>query len=251
MRKLYFLIVAILITLSSYSQKEIYGSSDMEMIFSFSKITQNGNDVNSGMRYTWWYNVHKLINYDVNNNFGVYLGLGLKNIGFGTGADTVYFHGDKKYYSRQSEVARLDKVKQRTYSLGVPLGFKFGNFDKGYYFFLGGEYEYAFHYKEKVWVNNEKRKYSEWFGTEITTFLPSVFAGFKFKGGTALKFTWYLDNFVNQGHNAQLFIDDNTPPQALKPYRNTEVQVFYVSISFLIDKKTIEKIKEENPKMDM
>jgi hypothetical protein len=222
------------------------------MIFSFSDIKEQGNKVKSGMRYTWWYNVHKYLNYNFSNTVGVFAGVGIKNIGFGTGADSVYSHEDKKYYSRFDEINHLDKVKQRTYSLGIPVGLKFGNFDKSYYIFVGGEYEYAFHYKEKIWVNDKKKKYTEWFGTQITTFLPTVFAGIKLKNSTAIKFTWYLDNFLNQNHNAQLFVSDNTAPAGIKPYLNTNVQVFYISIAFIIDNKIKQAITNNaNPKLDM
>ncbi len=233
------------------SKIDIYRSSESEMIFSFSQITQDNESVKSGMRYTWWYNVHSYVNFDFNNTFGIYTGLGLKNIGFGTGADSVYFHGDKKFFYKDSQVNKLEKVKQRTYSLGIPVGLKIGNFKKNYYFFLGGEYEYAFHYKEKVWVDGNKKKYSEWFGTEITTFLPTVFVGFKFPNYTAVKFTWYLDNFVNQNHNAQLYIDDNTPRTNIKPFAGTNVQVFYVSVSFVFDKKLQQSLEKGTPKLDM
>ena len=69
--------------------------------------------------------------------------------------------------------------------LGVPLAIKLGSFKNHFYFFGGGEYEMAFHLKEKYWTDSfdrsgPKTKSTEWFSSQTPTFLPSLFAGVQF-----------------------------------------------------------------------
>ena len=203
------------------------------------------------MRFTVWFHFQQYWNYDFNNNVGVMFGVSMRNIGFISEPEQFYFHGDKVTYNNNTVSSQLSKVKQRTYTLGVPVALKVGNFDKGFYFFAGGEYEYAFHYKEKVWVDNEKKKYSEWWGDEVTQFLPSVFAGVTFAKGATIKFKWYLENFMNQNHKAKM-VDLNNPGGPLltiEPYKNYNVQLFYVSLAWTISDKLLKK-KTSKPTQD-
>jgi len=77
----------------------------------------------------------------------------------------------------------LTKTIRRVYTLGVPLAFKLGAFDKHVYFLAGGEYELAFHYRARKWLSNSRdgTKYvdGEWFSKKSRRFVPSVFAGFQ------------------------------------------------------------------------
>lgn len=51
------------------------------------------------------------------------------------------------------------RVKQRTYNVGIPVAVKFGNMNS-WQGALGFEAEFAVAYKQKVYVNGEKRKSS-------------------------------------------------------------------------------------------
>ena len=264
MKKNIIITVILFLLVNLTKAQEFYHASSGEMIFSFSniteynKITEKYDKIPTGMRFTIWFHAQHTFHYNFNNTFGAFIGLGIRNIGITPAPDSVYFHGDKTYYKRASagaSVFQLTTVKQRTYTLGIPLAFKIGNFNKGYYLFAGAEYEYSFHYKEKVWIDNEKKKYSEWFGDQATLFLPSVFGGIKLPGGTMIKFKWYLQNFLNQNHKANIV--NNNITTEIEPYKYTNTQLFYVSMAFIIEsKKPKAKPTQENgqptvPKIDM
>ena len=255
------LFVSVLFVSKSFSQ--LYRTSSGEIIFGFADVNYNrsndtlnlyneeGGNVKNIMRFTLWFHFQQSWHYDFNNNVGVMFGFGMRNIGFITEPEEFYFHqsnGKVTHYHEdgtgQALDNRLSKVKQRTYTFGMPVALKVGNFDKGFYFFAGGEYEYAFHYKEKVWLDGEKKKYSEWWGDEVTQFLPSAFAGVTFAKGATIKFKWYLENFMNRNHTAKI---DGTDIR-IKPYDNYNVQLFYVSLTWTVSnkkKKTTSKPKED------
>ncbi len=255
------LFVSVLFIGKSYSQ--LYRSSSGEIIFGFAGVQNSfsvdtaGNtdisDVKNIMRFTVWFHFQQAWHYDFSNNVGIMFGLSMRNIGFITEPEAFYFHqsnGKLTYYDEDGTGTALDnrlsKVKQRTYTLGMPIALKLGNFDKGFYFFAGGEYEYAFHYKEKVWLDGEKSKYSEWWGDEVTQFLPSVFAGVTFAQGATIKFKWYLENFMNQSYTAKI---DGTDIK-IKPYENYDVQLFYVSLAWTISNRNHHKTSSSKPKKD-
>ena len=235
---------------NSYSQ--LYRSSSGEVIFSWADAkysndtTDAVDNVKNVMRFTLWFHFQQAWHYDFNNNVGIMFGVSMRNIGFITEPEAVYFHGDKRIYHEKGTGPtydnKLSTVKQRTYTLGMPIAVKLGNFDKGFYFFAGGEYEYAFHYKEKVWLDNDKKKYSEWWGDEVTQFLPSVFAGATFAGGATIKFKWYLENFMNQNHRADL----EGVAEKIKPYENYDVQLFYVSLAWTVSSRNSHKKKKKS-----
>ena len=261
-----FILLIILITSNTNAQTNTYRTSSGEMIFSFSDVkeynntTEKWDKVPAGMRYTIFFHIQQSLHVDFNNTFGFFTGLGIRNIGITPAPDSIYSHSDKTYYKRASagaSVYELTTVKQRVYTLGLPLALKIGNFKKGFYFFAGGEYEYSFHYKEKIWIDGKKQKSSSWFTDETTVLLPSVFGGVKFPGGTMLKFKWYLQNFLNKNHTADLVNPDKSVT-SIKPYEYSNAQLFYVSIAFIIEhKKPKEKPEVEgtptpsSPKIDM
>ena len=260
------LIISLLLSSNILKAQELYRTSSGEMIFSFSNVTEfnkstdKWDKVPAGMRYTVFFHAQEALHYNFNNTFGFFIGLGIRNIGITPAPDSIYSHSDKRYYNRASagaSVYQLTTVKQRVYTLGMPLALKVGNFKKGYYFFAGGEYEYSFHYKEKLWIDGKKKKSSTWFTDEATVLLPSVFGGVKFPSGTMLKFKWYLQNFLNKKHTADLVNPDKTV-SSIKPYEFSNAQLFYVSIAFMIEhKKPKAKPIEEGtttpstPKIDM
>ncbi len=71
-------------------------------LLSFAKVTNSGEHVRNIPRFTMFFNVGTNYNYDFSNNFGIFTGLNIKNIGLITKPnDSV-------------------KLKQRVYTLGVP-----------------------------------------------------------------------------------------------------------------------------------
>lgn len=118
-------------------------------------------------------------------------------------------------------------MKRRNYYIGVPLALKIGNLKNDTYLFGGVEGEFAFNYKEKVFVNENKLddlKFSTWFSDRTNAFMPSAFVGLNLKSGLNLKFKYYLRDFYNKDYTAQ----------GVKIYDNTKSQMFYFSLAMNI-----------------
>jgi hypothetical protein len=107
-----------------FSQKT-YTENGGEIIFSFSDVEYQGNNIDSKMRLTMFLHMGRQRHYDFTNNIGMYSGLGLRNIGFST---------DWGEYVE----------KRRTYSLGVPLALKIGSFNDHMYFTEGESMNFFF-----------------------------------------------------------------------------------------------------------
>lgn len=234
------ILTSIIIFANTAKTQEIYRASSLEMIFSFANINQNNNHVPVGMRYTAFFHTQQTIHFDFKDKFGFYTGLGIRNIGFTPFPDSIYSHKSNKFYSKTATENKFTSAKIRTYTIGLPIAFKFGNFKKGLYFYAGGEIEYSFHFKEKIWLENTdefsieeegKNKYTEWFGDEVTLFLPSIFAGVKLPQGVTVSFKWYLQNFLNTKHE----ITHNNI--TVKPYEGYDTQIFYVSLALILESK--------------
>ena len=121
--------------------------------------------------------------------------------------------------------------------LGVPLAIKLGSFKDNFYIYAGGEYELLFHYKQKLFVDGDKTKYSEWFSDRTNRFLPSVFAGVQFPKGVNLQFKYYLDDFLNRDFRGT---DFGVPVS----YANYKTQIYYISLSFNLRNKSF---RNNNP----
>jgi hypothetical protein len=161
-------------------------------------------------RFTFFFNVGTNFNYDFNNYFGLFTGVNIKNIGLIT-----------------KETDSL-KLKRRVYTLGVPLGFKVGDLAKGrLFFFAGGSYDLAFNYKEKQFVNGDKKhKFNEWFSDRTPLFMPSFFAGFRFYPGIGLKVQYYPNNFFNKDYKEMV------AGVATHPYQNLDAKLWFVTLSY-------------------
>lgn len=176
-------------------------------LLSFANVKDNGEHVRNIPRFTIFFNVGSNYNYDFSNNIGIFTGLNIKNIGLITKNDTV-------------------KLKRRVYTMGVPLGFKFGNIRDGFFFFLGGEYDLAFNYKEKTFIDGDKTKFNEWFSDRTPLLMPSVFAGFRFSPGFGVKVQYYLNNFFNKDYTHTV--------NGVKeyPYQNLDANLAFVTLSY-------------------
>ncbi len=209
MKKMLILFVLVAGYVGSVSaQTDIYLSGEWEFLFQGASIEDHGNKMNNNMRFTAFYHSASYINFDLWEWGGVATGLGIRNIG---------------YIQDDVPDPDIDKIKRRSYTLGVPLIFKFGKMD-GVFLFAGGEYEWAFHYKEKTFHGDVKSVYKDWFTNRTKHFLPSVVAGVQLPTGTALKMKYYLSNYLNED-----YIDGN----GQRPYQGMDVRMFYVSLSFV------------------
>jgi hypothetical protein len=227
------LIIASLLAapLQNLAPQDVYSVSSGELLFQFSDIQINGLDVQDQLRFTMFFHWGQYWHLDFNNSMGMYTGLAVRNVGF------IY-----------DQDVPLQKTIRRAYTLGVPLAFKLGAFDKHFYLYAGGEYEMLFHYKAKRWYSNEREgakiRDSEWFSDKTNLFVPSAFAGIQFPGGVNVKFKYYLGDFLNTDYVGRDLGVDNV---SFAEY--TRQEMFYLSVSWQFRTDKIRKYLPVEEKM--
>lgn len=211
----------------SNAQSDLYTVTSGEIIFGWADVEQNVNgqvqNISNNLRFTIFLHLGQYVHYDFSNTFGLYTGGAIRNVGFIT----------------EDGALDLEKEKHRSYSLGVPLAFKLGSFDKHFYVFGGAEYELMFHYKYKWWEGGTKYKTTEWFSNRTNMFMPSVFAGVQFPKGLNVKFRYYLDDFLNSNYKK-----GSDPRNDYSRYKKT--QMFHVSVCWQFRTKDIWATFEED-----
>jgi hypothetical protein len=216
-RKIFLSLLFPLIVIGGFSQdtkildkENVYTTTSGELIFSFANINNNGSEDGSNLRFSPFFNLQNWVNFDKSEHFGWFTGLSVRNVGF------IYDVPD-------SDV----KMKYRTYNLGIPIGIKVGNLNKSF-MFAGYELEFPINYKEKTFIDGDKDdKTSVWFSSRVNTLNHSIMAGVQLPYGATLKFKYYLTNFFNKDYKA-----DDGNGGTYKPYENSDVNVFYFSLSF-------------------
>ncbi|MES2480240.1 MAG: hypothetical protein V4561_14215 [Bacteroidota bacterium] len=189
--------------------KPYFGNSLDGMILSTALINDNGAKSLGTLRFTAFAHVGFTYNYNISKNIGVYTGLDVKNIGL----------------IEKFDVQNVT-VKDRVYTVGVPVGLRFGNMPKRNYFFLGGGLDLPFHYKHKIWSDAlPKTKFNEWFSDYTNVFMPYLFAGIGIKG-TTLKVQYYPNNFFNEDKS----VGTTATGQPIKIFANKNVNLLLVSI---------------------
>lgn len=207
--------IAVVIT----EPKTFYWSNGLDMaIFSSATLDKPGNDdVLTPLRFTWFINFGMNINHDFGNHFGVFSGLGIKNIGF-----------IEKFHSLDST------VKRRVYALGAPLGFKIGNLAKRNFVMLGAGADLALHYKEKGFIRRgNKDKTREWFSDRTPLIMPNVFLGASFAPGITVKAQYYPGNFLNKDFT------QNVGGISVQPYAGYDVNLILLSFGIDIHYKKV------------
>jgi hypothetical protein len=192
-----------------------YLTSGGEIIFSFANVEQNGRNEKSTMRFSPVFNFQVMLNKDMNKKFGLFTGLGIRNVGY-------IING---YTDPADSLGH--KKKFRSYNLGIPVGIKVGNLDK--IFFYGGyEFELAVNYKEKTFEDADKiDKITGWFSDRQELFQHGFMLGVQFPYGANLKFKYYLSEFHNR---------DYTNSAGVKPYAGLKSNIYYFSLCFFLFK---------------
>jgi hypothetical protein len=211
---------------TAFSQTNIYRSSGAEMIFSGADVVYDNTNVNANMRFTSFFHAEQMLNVDLGKYVGFFTGLGLRNIGFIT-EDFYQNMGFLNIDNTHVDWNKETKIKRRSYTLGVPLALKFGSMDKQLFFFAGGEYEWTFHYKQKLFIDGEKFKHREWTSDRVNAFLPSVFAGVQLPKGMRVKVKYYMDDFLNPVFTGVDF------GESVDYSGFGSTGIFYVSLSFV------------------
>lgn len=197
------------------SNKKLYSSVGLEMIFSFADVSADSIAISNVMRWAPVFNIQWLLNYDASKNFGLFTGIDVRNLGF---------------IRENLKIDPAIKFKHRSYMLGLPVGIKIGNLKNEVFVYLGGQIEWGFAYKQKRFENNKKvDKFTEWNSKRINQWQPSAFIGIKFRYGTNIKFKYYFENFLNED-----FVDYDANGNAFKPYEGQNSQIFYFSLNFMM-----------------
>ncbi|MBO9729258.1 MAG: hypothetical protein J7623_11535 [Chitinophaga sp.] len=198
-------------------------------LLSFANMKDNGEHLRNIPRFTLFFNIGTNFNKDVTRHLGFFTGLNLKNIGLIS----------KPYDSL--------KLKQRVYTIGIPLGFKIGDLSGGsFFFFAGGEIDLAINYKEKQFINGKKEhKFNEWFSDRTPLLMPSLFAGFRVHPGFGLKVQYYPQNFFNQDFKTTI------KGNVVHPYKNLEANLMFVTLSYNFNGINYFKVKKKRHYMKM
>jgi len=237
-----------LITIPIAAQ-HIYPVTSGEMIFSQGKasftdefLTQypEARLAANNVRFTIFLHIGQYFHCDFTDNIGLFTGLAIRNVGMITDEtlpQTVSTTGEPVPYVNYN-------ICRRQYMLGVPLALKLGSFKNHLYFFGGGEYEVAFHLKEKYWTDSfdrsgSKTKRMEWFSSQTPTFLPSVFVGVQFPGGVNLKFKYYLIDFLNTDYKVSNNSQDGATFSISDLSRYKSSQLVYFSLCWQFDSSVL------------
>lgn len=214
MKKFLFLAIMALLFGANKTSAQ-YWTEGGEIIFSFADYTDSaGNKITGPPRFTIFLHINYKYNIDLGKNLGLAFGGSMKNIGWVTKDETYALA------SNMSDVRPYDKIKRRSYTIGVPVMLKIGNMKKDRFLALGAEYELLFHFKEKRFIGGEKLKRKVWFSDETNRFLPSVFVGLQMSKFGMIKFQYYLDDFLNTDYK-------NTAGEM--PYAGRTSQMMFVS----------------------
>ncbi len=168
-----------------------YLASAGESIFSIGTVDAGDADIRPVLRWSPVFNFQEQVHFDFSNTFGIYTGLGIRNVGLISKVD--YLLSDDFGGTIQKTVT----IKERSYAMGLPLIFKLGDMKDGVYFAAGAEAELMFAYKRKIIDENTKNKTSRWFDDNVNLFNPSVMAEVHFPKGQYLRFKYYLLDFLD------------------------------------------------------
>jgi hypothetical protein len=204
-----------LFAVSGFSQSNGYWSSGGEMLFSFADITDNGVSESSTLRWAPVINLQGTYNYDLNENLGIFSGIGLRNVGY-------IYDNYQERTAVEGEMGNWYKKKFRSYNIGLPIGIKLGKMD-GLFFYGGYEIELPVVYKEKTFEQGDKiDKITGWFSNRVEMFQHGFVAGVQFPYGFNLRFKYYMSEFHNQ----------NFESNGVKPYKGLESHIMYFSVGY-------------------
>lgn len=222
-----------LVTISTHAQR-IYHSNGGEVIFSGADVNFNGTNANTNLRFTIFFHTQQLLNLDLTSHIGLYTGLAIRNVGLIT-EDLYQNVGFSGIDNTDPNWNKSTKVKRRSYSLGFPLAIKVGSLDKNFFVYAGGEYEWMFHYKQKLFIDDNKTKFTEWTSDRVNPWIPSLFAGIQFPQGFNLKFKYYMNDFLNPDFRGTDF------GQAVDYSEFESSGMWYISLAVMINKKQVQK----------
>lgn len=210
--------------IKGYPTRQFYFTDGFDAgLLQVSEVVSLNRSKLSTLRFSYFFNISFNFNYDLSKRAGFFTGLGIKNIGF------------------------IDKiadstVKRRVYTIGAPIGVKFGNLGKRKFAFAGGGLDIPFHYKEKGFKNRSaKKKESEWFSDKPSFLMPYVFVGASVNKAIELKLQFYPMDFMNSSYTIP------TTAGYVYPFASYNAQnLFYLSIGINPGAKAMGKRKKKD-----
>lgn len=187
--------------------------------------TPTTNQQLSTLRFSYFLNIGLRFNYNYDEHFGIFTGLGIKNIGF------IVKNGDST-------------IKRRVFAIGAPIGVKIGNLEKQNYAILGGGLDLPFNYREKAFTDRrDKKKFNEFFSERTPTVMPYLFVGGVFAPGISLTAQYYPLNFFNEDYT------ETVGGVTTQPYRGYDCRLINlcVGINIQYSKKKKTYTTEEAP----
>ena len=228
MKKQLFLSLLCLIIFSSPVLAQAYLATAGETIFSYGDVDAGSTDIKPVVRFSPVFNFQEQIHFNFSRNVGIYTGLGFRNVGLISKINYDIIDTAGTHFGKEVT------IKERSYSLGLPLALKFGDLDEGVNFAIGGEAEVMFAYKRKIIDGDTKNKSDSWFDDNVTIFNPSVFAEVKFKKGQYIRFKYYILDFLD--YQGVTLID-----QTFLPEYGKSSPLFYVSLGAVSLHKDMKK----------
>jgi len=173
--------------------KSVYSTLVADLAIQFAnKQLKTEDETEITARTIVFTNFTNFTHFNFGNNFGLVPGMGLRNIGVSARDE----HIDDKIYKR---------TVHRVYTLNASLAVKLGSFSKHCFVYGGGEYDMAFHFRQKLKTySNSKKKQGEWFSNATDRFLPSVFIGVQLPKGLNLKCSYYFNDFFNKNYKGKI-----------------------------------------------
>lgn len=207
--------------------KKFYVATGGELIFAYGDQRADSLQFENKLRFSLFPHVQQQYHYNFSKSLGFYTGISLINVGFRHTISTT----DTTF-----------ELRQRSFSFGVPLALKIGNMKNGNYIAIGGCAELMFRYKYKIYYNNEKEKYADWFSDKVNLFNPSLFVDIRNKTGGYIRFKYYLGDFLS-ATSSTFTLPTTTTNVTFTPNQSS---LFYISIGSTFMKKKPQKLTKDD-----
>jgi hypothetical protein len=198
-----------------------YVTTGGELIFSLARLSIDQSEQGTPLRFSPVFNAQTWVHIDKNEHVGVFSGMSLRNVGF------IY------------DIPGTDtRKKARSYNVGIPFAFKFGDM-RGTFVYAGYEVELAFNYKEKTFVDGDKKdKFNRWFSDRMNLFQHGFFVGVQLPHDANIKFKYYVSKFYNSN-----FAETDANGTVVYPYQNIDANVFYFALTVMLRREKLEKFR--------
>ncbi len=218
---------SVLLNKNPHPINKFYVATGGELIFAFGDQRADSLQFDNKLRFSLFPHIQQQYHYNFNKAFGFYTGISFINVGFRHNISTA---------------STSFELRQRSFSFGVPLALKIGNMKNGNYIAIGGSAELMIRYKYKIYYNDKKEKYADWFSDKVNLFNPSLFVDIRNKTGGYIRFKYYLGDFLSTT-SSTFTLPTTTTNISFTP---TQSSLFYISIGSTFMKKKPQKLTKDD-----